>query len=450
MSTAHNQNPPVVVVVGGGFTGLAAAYQLCLEGIAVTVVEAATETGGLAASFKVASGQRLERFYHHWFTSDSHIMSLISELAATDDVILRQTQTGVYYANTIYRLASPLDLLRFSALSLPNRIRLGWLAIRARMVGDWRGLENVSAESWLKRLGGNEVYKVVWEPLLRGKFGDLAPEVSAVWIWNKLKLRGGSRGKDGGEQLAYFRGGFSALVLRMEQAIKSRGGRVLTDTAVTNLQVANGRVHAVVTDQGKLAADAVIVTPAFPIVSQLLTEHTSDSYQRQLAGVKYLANVCLILELDRSLSETYWLNVNDPTFPFVGVIEHTNFEPATSYGDRAIVYLSRYLPADDPYYCLSDSATLEHCLPYLQSMFPAFRREWIMAHYVWRARYAQPVVSREYGASIPTCCSPVEGVYIASMAQIYPEDRGTNYAVREGRETAKLVANWLRNRPIAE
>jgi protoporphyrinogen oxidase len=443
MSNANNPKAPVVVVVGGGFTGLAAAYQLCLQGIAVTLVEQAPDTGGLASSFKIASGQQLECFYHHWFTSDSHIMSLIRELAATDEVILRQTRTGVYFANTIYRLASPLDLLRFSALSLPNRLRLGWLAMRARMVKDWRDLENVSAEAWLKALGGDEVYRVVWEPLLRGKFGDLAPEVSAVWIWNKLKLRGGSRGKDGGEQLAYFRGGFSALVRRMEQAIKSRGGRVLTNTTVTSLQVANGRVHAVVTDQGTLAADAVIATPALPIVSKLLAEHMSDSYRRQLAGINYLANVCLILELDRSLSETYWLNVNDPTFPFVGVIEHTNFEPATSYGGRTIVYLSRYLSADDSYYCLSDTATMAHCLPYLQSMFPAFERSWILAHHVWRARYAQPVVTQAYGANIPNRCSPVEGVYVASMAQIYPEDRGTNYAVRDGRETAQWVATWL-------
>jgi protoporphyrinogen oxidase len=444
MSTAKNRKPPVVVVVGGGFTGLAAAYQLCLEGISVTVVEQAMETGGLAASFTVASGQKLECFYHHWFTSDSHVMTLIRELAATDEVILRQTRTGVYYAKTIFRLASPLDLLRFSALSLPNRIRLGWLAVRARMVRDWHHLDNISAETWLKSLGGDVVYKVVWEPLLRGKFGDLAPEVSAVWIWNKLKLRGGSRGKDGGEQLAYFRGGFSALVLCMEQAIKSRGGRVVTDTTVTNLQVSNGKVNAVVTDKGTLTADAVIVTPAFPLISKLLAEHVSDSYLQSFAGVKYLANVCLILELDRSLSETYWLNVNDPTFPFVGVIEHTNFEPASSYGGRAIVYLSRYLPAEDNYYCLSDSATLEHCLPYIQSMFPAFKREWVLNHHVWRARYAQPVVTRGYSANIPARHSPIEGVYVASMAQIYPEDRGTNYAVREGRETAKLVATLLK------
>lgn len=432
-----------VVVVGGGFTGLAAAYQLCLEGVTVTVVEQARETGGLAASFQVASGDRLECFYHHWFTSDRHMMALIDALAARDELILRRTRTGVYYANKMYRLATPMDLLKFSALSLPNRLRLGWLALRARMISDWRELDNLSAETWLKRLGGDEVYKVVWEPLLRGKFGDLAPEVSAVWMWNKLMLRGGSRSKDGGEQLAYFRGGFSALVRRLEEAIEQRGGRILTGTTATGLQVANGRVTAVVTDQGQLTADAVIATPAFPIIAKLMAAHLSDEHLRQLTEVRYLASVCLILELDRSLSDTYWLNVNDPSFPFVGVIEHTNFEPTASYGGRSIVYLSRYIPADDDYFRLDDQATLEYCVPYLRSMFPNFDQSWIKRHYVWRAPYAQPVVTRGYGANLPNRRSPVEGVFIASMAQIYPEDRGTNYAVREGRAAGVAVAAWL-------
>jgi protoporphyrinogen oxidase len=313
------------------------------------------------------------------------------------------------------------------------------------MVGNWRALEKLSAEAWLKRLGGHEVYRVVWEPLLRGKFGDLAPEVSAVWIWNKLKLRGGSRGKDGAERLAYFRGGFRALVQRMEQAIVSRGGQILTGTIATGLQLTRGRVTAVATNQGTLPADAVIVTPALPVVARLMGAHLSAEQLASYARIKYLANVCLILELDRRLSDSYWLNVNDSSFPFVGVIEHTNFEAPAQYGGRSIVYLSRYLPADHSHFGLDDDATLEHCLPYLSVIFPQFRRDWIVKHHVWRARYAQPVVTKDYSAFIPALRSPIEGVYLASMAQIYPEDRGTNYAVRDGRAAAAVVAAWLRD-----
>ena len=445
MNLTDRERRPGVVVIGGGFTGLAAAYQLCLEGIRVTLVEQSAETGGLARSFELGSGDKLECFYHHWFTNDRHIMALIGELKAEDKVILRQTRTSVYFGQRIYRLATPADLLRFSALSLLDRLRLGWLAMRVRMVRNWRTLEHLSAETWLKRLGGHEVYRVVWEPLLRGKFGDLAPEVSAVWIWNKLKLRGGSRGKDGAERLAYFHGGFAALVQRMEQAIRERGGQILTSTVATGLHLTEGRVSAVVTSQGTLPAEAVIATPALPIVARLMAAHLSAEQLGSYAKIRYLANVCLVLELDRSLSETYWLNVNDPSFPFVGVIEHTNFEPAARYGGRSIVYLSRYLPADDGYFGLDDDATLEHCVPYLGLIFPQFRREWIVRHHVWRARYAQPVVTQGYSALIPSPRSPIEGVYVASMAQIYPEDRGTNYAVRDGRAAAATVAAWLRD-----
>lgn len=442
-ASSAGSKKPHVVVVGAGFTGLAAAFDLTRQGVAVTVLEAEDEAGGLAASFSLEGGARIERFYHHWFTSDRHVMQLIADLGASGEVTTRATRTAVYRANRMYRLATPLDLLRFSALSPLDRLRLGWLALRARMVRDWRALEHISAERWLIRLAGENVYRVVWEPLLRGKFGALAPEVSAVWIWNKLKLRGGSRGKDGAEHLAYYRGGFSALVARLEEAIRAAGGRILTGTAATGLACTGGRVQGVASPDGVFACDAALLTTPLPVVAELMSGPLGDDAQRLYGRIEHLGNVCLILELDRSLSESYWLNVNDPSFPFVGVIEHTNFEPASSYGGRRLVYLSRYLPTDDPFYRLDDDATLAHCMPYLQTMFPHFERSWIRRHHVWRARHAQPVVRQSYATLIPPRASPVAGVFVASMAQIYPEDRGTNYAVREGRAVAADLATWL-------
>jgi protoporphyrinogen oxidase len=192
-----------------------------------------------------------------------------------------------------------------------------------------------------------------------------------------------------------------------------------------------------------LPAGAVVATPALPIVADLVAPHVAGDYVDRLRRVEYLANVCLVLELDRSLSETYWLNVNDPGFPFVGVIEHTNFEPASTYGGRHIVYLSKYLPADAELYRMSDEEVLDYCVPFLRRMFPAFDRGWVLRHHVWRARYSQPVVVRHYGALVPETETPLGGLYLATMAQVYPEDRGTNYAIREGRRTGRLVAGAL-------
>lgn len=434
--------PREVAIIGGGFGGLAVAWELARRGLRPTVLEADAEVGGLAGSFDVG-GQRLEKFYHHWFLSDRHVVELVDELGAHDDVVHRATRTGMYYAHRFFRLSSPLDVLRFTALGLADRLRLGLLVLRARGVRDWRALETVTAEEWLRGLAGPEVFRVVWEPLLRGKFGPYASEVSAVWFWNKLKLRGGSRGRGGQEVLAYHRGGFAALAERLARGVEAAGGRVLTGRRVTGLVVERGRVVGVDTHEGVVRAEAVVATQAPALVASLVEPHAPPAYAASLRAIPYLANVCLVLELDRSLSSIYWLNVNDPGFPFVGVIEHTNFEPAASYAGRHIVYLSKYLPEAAELYTMGDDALLEFTLPHLARMFPEFRREWILGHHVWRARWSQPVVVREYSRMIPATRSPLDGLYLCNMAQIYPEDRGTNYAIREGRTTGARVADDL-------
>jgi protoporphyrinogen oxidase len=440
---------PRVVIIGAGFCGLAAAYALGKQGVEVSVLEQDVEVGGLAGSFPI-SGTRLEKFYHHWFTNDAHIMRLIREIGKDNQILLRTTQTGMYYANHFFKLSKPLDLLRFSPLPFPDRIRLGMLALRARRVRDWRQLENRTAADWLREMGGDRVYRVVWEPLLRGKFGDVAEEVAAVWFWNKLKLRGGSRGKGGQEQLAYFRGGFAALAHALVEAIRAQGGEVVTGAAVTGVRVDSGRAIGVTTKDGDRPADAVIATPSLPIIAKLLESHVPKSYIDQLRRVRYLANVCLVLELDRSLSSTYWLNVNDPGFPFVGVIEHTNFEPQSTYGGRHIVYLSKYAHESDDLYQMDDSDLVKYSLEHLKRMFPSLTNDWVLGAHVWRARHSQPIVEKGYSSLIPSPRSPLNGFYLATMAQIYPEDRGTNYAIREGERIAELVAAELQSRVRAE
>jgi len=437
------QHAPRTVVIGAGFTGLCAALELARFGLAVTVLESEAEVGGLAGSFEV-NGERLEKFYHHWFTNDRHVGDLVDELGERDRIVYRPTRTGMYFANRIFRLSSPADVLRFSALAPIDRVRLGLLALRARAVKNWRALESETAEEWLIRLGGERVYEVVWQPLLEGKFGPFASEVSAVWFWNKLKLRGGSRGSNGAEMLAYYRGGFAALADRLASEVVALGGDIRLSTSARDLVVEHGHVRGVDTDDGVVDADAVIATPALPIIADLVARHAPAPWVASLRGVEYLANVCIVLELDRSLSDTYWLNVNDPGFPFVGVIEHTNFEPASTYGGRHIVYLSKYLPVSADLYRMPDDRVIEYCIPHLERMFPAFDRHWMLGAHVWRARYSQPIVGRHYSRMIPPTETPIGGLYLSTMAQIYPEDRGTNYAIRDGRRVGRMVAAAIR------
>jgi len=432
-----------VAVIGAGFSGLAAAFELTRLGHRPILIESEGEVGGLAAGFQMGES-RIERFYHHWFTSDRHVQELAEELGLADRVSYSTTRTGMYFANRLYGFSRPLDLLRFSPLPMRDRLRLGLLLLRARRIADWRELDGLSAASWLRRLCGERAYRVIWEPLLRGKFGRHAEDVSAAWLWSKLRLRGGSRGRGGGERLAYFRGGFAALADQIVARIVEGGGEIRLRSMATSVRMEAGRIAGVVVDSAIIPAAAVILTPAPPLIAAIMAPHLPDEEARRLSAIDYLANVCIILELTQSLSGLYWMNVNDPSFPFVGIIEHTHLDQADPAGRRHIIYLSRYLPAEDPAFSSADEEIVAGALPYLRRMFPEFRDAWISASHVWRARYAQPLVLRGYGRLIPNHRTSVPGAYIASMAQVYPEDRGTNYAIRDGRKVARLVDAWLR------
>jgi protoporphyrinogen oxidase len=444
-----SDNRPVdVAIAGAGFTGLAAALELARRGHRVVVVEKDSEAGGLAGSFRIGdergeSNERLERFYHHWFASDTDILELIRGLGLESEVLHRPTRTGMYYAHQFFRLSTPLDVLRFPPLGLFDCLRLGWVALAARRVRDWQELESVTARDWLLAHCGERVYQVVWEPLLVGKFGRHADQVSAVWIWNKLKLRGGSRGSAGQEVLSYFRGGFAALVDATVAEIRRLGGEVRLGCAVQKVLANHGAAVGLATADGDIAARRVLLTTPLPISSDLLEGQCSALYLARLRDMQYLSNVCIVLELSESLSSIYWLNVNDPSFPFVAIIEHTNFEPATSYGGHHIVYLSKYLPREDRLYQMTDEEAVDFAVAALKRMFPKFERQWLTRSWVWRADYSQPIVGLHHSQKIPPLEGELKGLYVAAMGQVYPEDRGTNYAVRNGKRAAEKIATGL-------
>lgn len=442
-NTPANSPAKHVVIIGAGFTGLSAAHTLAKQGVRVSVFDSDTEVGGLASTFAVGE-TKLERFYHHWFTSDRYIFDLIKELDLLAHVSTRATNTGMYFANKLFRLASPFDLLKFTPLPFIDRIRLGLLVLKARREKDWQKLDSISAADWLRDLAGENVFTVVWEPLLRGKFGKYADDVSASWFWAKLVLRGGSRGKGAKENLAYFRGGFAALAEHIVSDIRRRGGDVKLGAPVQNVVASGGKITGVYVNGETVPCDAVIATPALPIIERMTRGHVPEAFADSLQRIEYLANVCLILILDRSLSDLYWMNVNDASFPFVGIIEHTNFEPPKSYGGGHVVYLSKYLTTEDALYRMTADEALAFSIPHIQRMFPDFRSEWIKEHHVWHAEYAQPVVDRGYKDKVPAKMTPLDGLYISTMAQVYPEDRGTNHAVREGIAVAELALKNLK------
>jgi protoporphyrinogen oxidase len=319
------------------------------------------------------------------------------------------------------------------------------LVFQVRRVRDWRAIEHLSIREWLEPICGETVYRLVWEPLITAKFSVHAETVSAVWFWKKLALRGGTRDRKGGEQLAYFKGGFIRLVEALVSAVRAHGGEVRFGESAVGLDIDAGRVAAVKTTRQDIAARQFLFTPAFPIIAAIFREAADQAWVESLLRVRYLGNICLVLRMNRSLSDTYWLNVNDPGFPFVGVIEHTNFDSPESYRGSRIAYLSRYLPVEDPLWSVTDEEYLQLALEHLRRMFPGFDRSWIIESQIWRAEYAQPVTERNYSRYVPGRATPFPNAHISTMAHVYPEDRGTNYAIREGRSVAAAIAALLEN-----
>ncbi|NKB47141.1 MAG: NAD(P)-binding protein [Legionellales bacterium] len=432
------------VIVGAGFTGLTVGLELSRMGKKVIIVESDATPGGLAGTFEFTDGVSVEKFYHHWFNNDKYVPKLASSLGLADQIITLPSRTGMYFNGQLWKLSTPLDLLKFSPLSLFERIKLGLMTFKVRRIKDWRAIESLSIREWLEPLCGENVFKTVWQPLIQAKFSIFAEQVSAVWMWKKLVLRGSTRNKTGGEELAYFKGGFGRLAQAMVDEIKHHGGEVYFNTKIKQAQVGDHMIKELQTETGEtFSGKQFLFTPAFPIIADILNQTSDHQWLNSLRRVNYLGNICLVLQLKQSLSDTYWLNVNDPGFPFVGVIEHTNFDHPEHYNGYRIAFLSRYLAKEDPLWHYSDEQYLAFAIQHLQRMFPQLDPSWVNDFSVWRADYAQPVTERNYSTYVPNQKTPFTNGWISTMAQIYPEDRGTNYAIREGFLMAKQIGEQL-------
>ena len=432
-----------VGIIGGGVAGLAAAYDLTREGHYAEVFEVAPFLGGQASTFPVGGGQ-LERGYHHLFVSDRAITELIHELGLGHKLAWLESKVGLYYRGRVWNFATPMDLLRFTPLSLWQRLRVGWWTLRLQRIADYDRFEDVTARDWLSRNMGAKAYEVLFEPLLRGKFGDYYDQVSMTWLWGKVRLRVASRGKAlQKERLGYPMGSFGEVIDVLAERIRGQGGETHTSARVNRVLVEGERAAGLEVQTGDAAPesreyDAVIATTPSYVFTRLAPPMPED-YQRMLTGVSYLSAVMLVLELDRPLTAKYWLNIADQEMPFVAIIEHTNMIDKSLYGGSHIVYISNYPDRDSELYRMEPEALLELFVPHLRKLNPDFDLSWVRAYHHHRVDGAQPIISRNYSRRIPPHRTPVRGLYLANTTQIFPEDRGTNYSIRMGRQVARMV-----------
>ncbi len=431
-------------IIGGGAAGLAAAYELGKHGHQVVVYERDPFLGGHASTFDVG-GARLERGYHHLFNSDTHMLDLIRDISLGHQLRWIDSKVGTLYDGRIFKFVTPMDLLRFTPLSLVDRIRLGLVSLYLRRRKHWRDLEGITADQWLRKYAGKRVYEVFWGPMLRGKFGEEHyDQVGMAWLWGKIQTRFASRGKGmAKEQLVYPVGSFGEVFDVLAERIVEQGGRVHTSAAVRRIVVEEGRATGLEVsfeegDPRVESFDAVITTTPSHIFPRLVPGLPED-YLARLTGVKYMAAVLIILVLDRPLTGIYWLNVADRSIPFVAVIEQTNFIGPEHYGGKHIVYLSNYLSTTHPLYRMEHEELLQEYIPHIRKVNPSFDPAWIEGSYHHRIEGAQPIVGTNYSSQIPDHRTPIAGVYLANTTQVYPEDRGTNYSVRMGQHVAGLV-----------
>ncbi len=434
-----------VGIIGGGVAGLAAAYHLTKDGHFAEVFEIAPFLGGQASTFDVFGG-RLERGYHHLFVSDTDMTQLIHELGLGGKLAWLESTVGFFHAGKIWDFASPMDLLRFKPLSVFQRLRVGLQTLRLQKTRDYRRFESVTAKDWLSSHMGKKGYEVIWEPLLRGKFGDFHDKIGMTWIWNKVTLRVASRkGAGQVEHLGYPMGSFGEVIDVLEQRILEQGGAVHTSASVTKIVESDGsattlEVRLEGAESELREYEAVIATTPSYVFTRLAPPMPKE-YQDKLEGIKYLSAVLMVLVLDRQFTNKYWLNIADPGMPFVALIEHTNLIDRELYGGKHILYISNYPSRDSELYQMSSEELMDLFVPHLQKINPAFERSWVIEYHHHRVDGAQPIVGTNYGAGIPDHRTPLRGLYLANTTQIYPEDRGTNYSVRMGKQVAQMVVD---------
>jgi protoporphyrinogen oxidase len=442
-----------VAIVGAGVTGLVAARELARRGFAIEIFERWPDIAGQVSAFEVAPGVWLERYYHHLFQSDHEMIELHNELLP-GQLEWHRSSVGIYAQHRVWPFVSPRDLLGYGPLPPADRLRLGFAILRLVGREDWQAMDDIPALDWLSRNCGERTVRTVWLPLLLGKFGNEASSVPLAWLWSKFKLRRRLRGGGAAmEELGYPRGSFRSICLALAKDVRRAGGALHVDREVVHVREDDGSfvLHCAPPDAyrqplgtagalpGREArADIVLfTTPTF--VTRRLTDWP-EHFAADLEGWTYRAAVVLLLELRRSYSNVYWLNVADTDVPFLGVVEHTNLVPAERYPAH-YAYVSNYVAVDDPLTRLGTEGLFRHYLEPLRRMNPSFQEADVLRRWSFREDAAQPIPTLGTRRRILPYASPRRGLWLANTTQIYPEDRGTNYSARLGKLVAGAIAD---------
>lgn len=434
-------------IVGGGILGLALGHNLLKQGLGVRIWERSSELGGLMGRMRLSElgDVEVDRYYHAILSSDQTLMKLMDELGVKGDLRMTTTRMGFYHNSSIYPMSTPIDFLRFPALSLIDRARLALTILAAQRVKNWRDLEQVPVLEWLTRLGGKGAVENIWKPLIRAKFDSGFDQIPATYIWSRLVRTTSSHQKGSAkEQMCYLTGGYMQLVTALADDIRRRGGQINLGATVQQVRVADGRIGGLAVDGQELPADAVVLSLQTPIARRLLPPEAARISERWSQLDEYLGIVCMLLALRRSLTPYYTLNITDPRIPFTGVIETTNLIDTRYTGGYSLVYLPKYVSASSPYARMDDAELRMTFIGYLKQMFPDLKESDIAATRIGRERYVEPLHPVGATDKIPPIVADIPGLYLTNNAQIYPQLTNGESVVAYADHAASTVARAYR------
>ncbi|MBE7159027.1 MAG: NAD(P)/FAD-dependent oxidoreductase [Rhodospirillales bacterium] len=377
-------------------------------------------------------GLSLERFYHFICKTDHPTFAVLQELGLHNALRWRTTSMGLFMQGQLHRWGDPMALLQFPRLSWWQKLRYAVFAFVCVRRNRWDAIETETAKHWILRWCGPDIYARLWKTLFDFKFYEYAEDISALWIWTRIRRIGRSRRSLMQEELGYLEGGTLTLIDGMVRDLHEHGGQLALQAAAQEVRTQDGRVVGVQTAAGFFPADHVICTAPTPFVSNLVPDLPEDWKQRYDA-IRNIGCICVIFKLARSVSPHFWVNISEPDFQIPGVIEFTNLRPL---GDDHIVYVPYYMPTTNPKFGWEDDRLLADAFACLQRVNPSLREAEIRSTYVARLRYGQPICEPGFAAKIPPVQTPIQGLQVADTCYYYPEDRGIAESLRLGQQMA--------------
>ncbi len=413
-----------VVIIGGGITGLAAAFELARTGNDVTLVEADKQLGGVGAFFK-SGNQWVDRFYHCQMPSDEYLLKLIRDVGVADKMYWNSTHMGFIVDGNRYPFNTPLDVLRFKPLTFMQRLRFGIMSLLIRRLGKGLDLDNIKIEDWFSRLYSPEVWGKILKPLFCSKFGTHGGNLPALYIWQRLG-RESNVAKRG-----YIDGGLKTIIDAIESNIKSSGGAVKTRSPVRSITEFNSHMRVMFDNNTAIDCDWVLSTIPIPLLKETIKGSRLDDLF-QFPDIPYQGVVNALFFLSRPLDNLYWSPVVNSDTEFDGVVEMTELVKTSQYDGRHLVYVMKYCGRDSKLFSEDKETLIQRWSDELIKLYSniQLKKEDILEVEVFKSPYIEPIYPLGYSNIKPDFRVGDSHLVVATTAQIYPSITSCNASVK--------------------